>query len=243
MSSFEKRINDNINEGIAKPVFENETKTFEIIRKKLSEYGYQGYNGVTKTYMIDGTDCFHSGVATIFEFNGGIGYSVCADEIGNVFLGSVTQKEVEFPQYGTKTLMEHNGHGGKKIAGFEKSGNLPLSEVKGTVIETIEKTVREHPVMGKYADMILGDFKNILSLDPKREITPISEEAMINATLKEDNQRKDIQIGRLQGMLNKTLEFAKNVRDSVVGKIFFKNKIAQLNLPEGELAEGDKDER
>lgn len=242
MASFEKRINDNINKGIATTIYENEKKTFEKIGEELSKYGYKGHNGVTSVRMIDGSERFKSGMATIFEFNGEIYYSIDADEVGNVTLARVTPDEVEFPQYGPNPRIKKE-YGGQTIEGFAKSGKLPLSEVKDTVIETIEKTVREHPIMSKYADMILGDFNNILSLDLEREIQPISEEAMINATLKEDNQRKDIQIGRLQGMLNKTLEFAKNVRDSVVGKIFFKNKIAQLNLPEGELAEGDKDER
>lgn len=238
MSSFEKRINDNVNKGIATTIYGNEKNTFEKICKKLDEYGYKGHNGVKEN-----SGFIESGMATVQEFQGKILYTITAEEVGYVILASVAPDKVEFPQYGTKARMEHNGHGGQKIAGFVEKGKLPLSEVKDTVIETIEKSVREHPVMGKYAEMIIGDFKNILSLDPEREITHIPEEAIINATLLEENAKKEAQIGRLQTMLNKTLEFAKNVRDSVVGKIFFKNKIAQLNLPEGELIEGDKDER
>lgn len=234
MSSFERRISDNINRSIATPIWQNEKKTYKKISDELGKYGSAGFEGVTK-----GSECLKSGMARIGKFGNEIVYTISADETGHVILAVVSPEKVEFPQYGDKKIIGSD----KKVEGIETIGKLPLSEVKDTVIETIEKTVREHPIMGKYAHMILGDFNNILSLDSEREIKPISEAAMINATLKEDTQRKDIQIEILQRMLSKTLEFAKNVRDSVVGKIFFKNKIEQLDLPVGELTEGDKDER
>jgi len=238
MASFEERIENNINSGIARTIWENETKTHKKITRDLMEHG--GHDGVNIYYLTRKVKC---GMATIDMVDDEIIYAITADEVGDVILARVKPDKVEFPQYGTQKRMGLDKDGKKKIEGFEKSGKLALSEVKDTVIETIEKSLREHPVMGKYADIILGDFKKILSLDPKREIQPISEEAMINAALLEDNAKKEAQIGRLQAMLNKTLEFAKNVRDSVVGKIFFRNEIAQLDLPEGELTEGDKVER
>lgn len=157
------------------------------------------------------------------HLNSTITYKIYSEETGFVELAKVTPDTVE--------------------------GVSSLSEVEPTIIATIEKNIREHPVMGKYADMILGDFNNILCLDPEREIEQIPEAAIVNATLREENQRKDneikrlqAQVERLQGMLSKTLAFAKGVKDHAVGKLLFGKKIEELDLPQGELPEG-KEER
>lgn len=61
-----------------------------------------------------------------------------------------------------------------------------------------------------------------------------------NEELKEENSEQKQTIERNQKMLSKTLEFAKRVRESTVGKIFFKKPLKELNLDGTALPEGEE---
>lgn len=56
-----------------------------------------------------------------------------------------------------------------------------------------------------------------------------------NRNLKEENGKQKTQIEKLQSMLGKTLDFAGKVRDSVVGKFFFKKQLQELDKNEKAL--------
>ena len=184
MASFEERISNETNKSIAGPIWENEKKTYSTILYAIKEQGHeQDENKIRLGDIIYYTDSetISYGEVRIQRTEKGIRYYIYSDEVGFTVLANVTPKNVKFPIHGTKVL---NGN-----RGLEEKGELPLSAVKDTVRETIEKSIIKHPIMGKYADIILGDIDQILSLDSERQITPIPESAKIMAAQKREIER------------------------------------------------------
>jgi len=78
----------------------------------------------------------------------------------------------------------------------------------------------------------------------QQENTALKDENAVikgeNTTLIEENENKKNQITKLQHMLASALEFATKVRESVVGKLFFKKPLQELDMNGQLLPEGDE---
>lgn len=141
----------------------------------------------------------------------------------------------------------------KNINGIKESEEKDIDE-EGIVLLKLKdgKEVVIQGVTGRQVMLALGEkdykesfytYKKIRGipemqkeLDKKDEqITEIKSE--INDLSNKINEKNKI-IERLQAMLSRTLSFAKKVRESVIGKIFFKKSIDELSIMDGELPEG-----
>ena len=61
-----------------------------------------------------------------------------------------------------------------------------------------------------------------------------------NKELGEENLEQQKKIDKLQKMLSKALEFANKVKESTVGKIFFKKPLKELDIDKKALPEGEE---
>jgi len=245
-----KRVNTETTREALATIYNNELSQFRRIEGKFRTYNQKdehkvehekNKNGKYITYKSEGK---YDEICTlkyenveIKKDNDGISYWFVSGA-EKILLGRISPRQLFVPQYGESEPL--------KII-----GEVPLEQIKSTMIEMIEQNIRANPLFEEYADIILNDFAQILSMDQTKDIKPLSDEEVLIASLKsqiasleqqcstleQENSQKEAQIGRLQAMLNKALTFATNVRDSFVGKIFFKNKIAQLDLPNGTLPE------
>ena len=199
------------------------------------KYDYESISSESN-YEVRETEELSSGSAMIRiesdgYYNSKIGYYVKLDNERQILLAEIDphHKKVRIPIYG-------------ETEDLEEIGEVPEDEYGATVFETIGGRIREHKVLGEYADMIIGDFEQIMELDPEKQVTPVSEEQKkiaslhetvkrlesTNAELERQSAQKTERIQSILEKLDKALKFIEKVKNHPIAGLFFGKKVGEV---------------
>ena len=176
------------------PIFNNEwsmfsricTKHFPDEKRNIWDRNYERHKTKGKVlYEFQEKGDRYAGSETYEELSSG-SVSILREDKGS--RGSISYRIAVGGKVGFIEIARVTRENGKTECNFpvfeedermRVNGQLPKDKIKATVFETIEDTIKTHPILSQYKDMILDDLNAILSLDPEKgEVKQLTAEQL-----------------------------------------------------------------